>query len=107
MNPDPGPMQTLLRQNHLARQRAEEARNREIDLLNADPFDMVGFVPRTFPPTTNKNRCFLGVVYVSARRANETCSSCLLTYTSWGTYIVCAGVVSVRRRRRRKRSRRP
>ena len=42
MNPDPGPMQTLLRQNHLARQRAEEARNREIDLLNADPFDMAG-----------------------------------------------------------------
>lgn len=42
MNPDPTVMQTLLRQSHVARQRAEEARNREIDLLNADPFDMVG-----------------------------------------------------------------
>ena len=40
MNPDPEPMQGLLRQAHAARMRAEEAARREIDLLNADPFDL-------------------------------------------------------------------
>jgi hypothetical protein len=39
LNPDQSAMQTLLRMSHQARQQAEAARNAEIDLLNADPFD--------------------------------------------------------------------
>jgi DNA damage-inducible protein 1 len=40
LNPDPAPMQALLRDAHRARAEAEARRNAEIDLLNADPFDL-------------------------------------------------------------------
>ena len=40
LSPDTTQMQALLRQAHEARDRAEAARKAEIDLLNADPFDM-------------------------------------------------------------------
>lgn len=40
LNPDTTEMQRLLRLSHQQRQQAEAARNAEIDLLNADPFDL-------------------------------------------------------------------
>jgi DNA damage-inducible protein 1 len=40
LNPDFAPMQALLRDAHRARAEAEARRNAEIDLLNADPFDL-------------------------------------------------------------------
>jgi DNA damage-inducible protein 1 len=40
LNDDPTQMQQLLRQAHQARERQEAARKAEIDLLNADPFDV-------------------------------------------------------------------
>jgi len=40
MNPDPAPLQALLRASAGQRATQEAERNAEIDRLNADPFDM-------------------------------------------------------------------